>query len=220
MKCIARRAAVTLTAALTVTAVTASAHAQVAGWVRLIRPYHQVVLSQLDEVAKDIKLTDEQKEKAVELNDTLNQDRGALWQEAQGDPDSLREGMTKINSDITAKLNELLDEAQKTRLGQIYAQANGPSALFDEAVAKELKLTDEQIAKLDQLRTDSRNAFQDVDWQSLSEEEAAKQIDEMIATQDKDYAAVLTDDQRAAFEKMQGEKLEIDLANLPNPFGG
>jgi hypothetical protein len=29
----------------------------------------------------------------------------------------------------------------------------------------------------------------------------------------------MTDEQKTEFEKMQGEKLELDFANLPNPFG-
>ncbi len=215
-----RRATIALAAALTVTAWSAAAHAQVAGFVRLFRPYHQVVLAQLDEVAKDLKLTDEQKDKAVEINDQLNQDRGALWQEAAGDFESIRDDMAKLNADAAAKFAESLDDAQKTRLAQIYAQTNGPTALFDDAIAKELKLTKEQQDKLSQTRQDNFGSFQDVDWQSLSEEEANKEIDDMIATQDTDYSAVLTDEQKTAFEKMQGEKLEIDLANLPNPFGG
>jgi len=214
-----RLAAVALIA-LTAAASGTVANAQVAGFIRLFRPYHQVVLAQLDEVAKDLKLTDDQKKKVVELDDKLNEERRALWEDAAGDFDSIREPMNKLNAEIAADFVKELDDAQKTRLAQLFVQANGPAALFDPTVAAELKITDEQSEKLTDLRNANRMAFQDVDWQNITPEEAAKEIDTMIDTQNKEYSAVLTDEQRTAFEKMQGEKLKIDLAKLPNPFGG
>ncbi len=208
--------------AVIVAALAPSTHAQRAGFIRLFRPYHQVALAQLTEVEKDLKLTDEQKDKMLDLYDTLNEERGALWQEAAGDFESIRDDMAELNNDIAAQFNEALDETQQARLQQIYAQANGPTALFDEKIAETLKITAEQATKLADVRTKIFDEFRNagVDWQSLSDEEATKKIDEMIASQNDLYAAVMTDEQRAEFEKLQGEKLEIDLGNLPNPFGG
>lgn len=205
--------------ALGLTALANSASAQRAGFIRLFRPYHQVVLAQLPEVEKELSLTDEQKQLAVDLNDDLNQERGALWQEAAGDFDSIREDMALLNNDIADEFAQKLDDAQKKRLAEIYAQANGPTALFDERIAEALKITEEQTEKLNELRSASRGGWQGIDWQNLSEEEADAEVDKLIADQNEKYASVLTDEQKAEFEKMQGEKLELDLANLPNPFG-
>jgi hypothetical protein len=189
-------------------------------FIRLFRPYHQVALAQLPEVEKDVKLTDDQKTKTLDLFDKLNEERGALFQDAAGDFDSIREEMAKLNSDIAKEFNEALDEGQRKRIAEIYIQANGGAALTDSDIATALKLTEEQQEKLADLRASSREAFQGVDWQSLGEEEAEKKVDEVIAEQNKGYVAVLTPEQAAEFEKMQGAKLEIDLKNLPNPFGG
>jgi hypothetical protein len=197
-----------------------AAHAQRAGFVRLFRPYHQVVLAQLPEVEKDLKLTDEQKTKAADLSDELNQERMAIWQDAQGDFETIREETNKLNNEIAKEFADGLDDAQKKRLAELYVQANGPTALFDDAVAAALKLTDEQKAKLGEVRQAQFGSFQGVDWQSLSEEDADKKVDEMIAEQDKEYGAVLTDEQKPEFEKMKGAELKIDFKNLPNPFGG
>jgi Spy/CpxP family protein refolding chaperone len=214
-----RLAAVALVA-FAAAAASSSANAQVTGFIRLFRPYHQVVLAQLDEVAKDLKLTDAQKKKAEELETKLNEDRRALWEKAAGDFESIREDTNKLNAEIAAEFEKELDDAQKTRFAQIYVQANGPASLFDPKIAAELKVTDEQTQKLTDLRTSNRDAFQGVDWQNISPEEAEKEIDTMIDTQNKEYTAILTEEQRAAFDKMQGEKLKIDLSKLPNPFGG
>jgi Spy/CpxP family protein refolding chaperone len=197
-----------------------SAHAQGGAFIRLFRPYHQVVLVQLSEVEKELKLTDEQKTKAADLNDELNQERMAIWQDAQGDREMIREETNKLNNEIAKEFVDGLDDAQNKRLTEVYVQANGPTALFDDGVAAAIKLTDEQKTKLGELRNATFGSFQGVDWQSLSEEESDKKVDEMIAEQDKDYAAVLTEEQKPEFEKMKGAELKLDLKNLPNPFGG
>jgi hypothetical protein len=218
-----RPAALLFAAALALLAPAQSAHAQGGGFavfIRLFRPYHQVALAQLPEVEKELKLTEEQKTKTLDLFDTLNEERGALFQEAAGDFDSIREDMAKLNSDIAKEYSDALDETQRKRLAEIYAQANGPAILLDDTATAALKLTDEQKEKVAQIRNDARQSWQDVDWQSLSEEEANEEVDGIIAEQDKSYAEVLTEEQKTEFEKMKGEKLEIDLKNLPNPFGG
>jgi hypothetical protein len=214
-----RTACVGFAVALCLTALANTASAQNAGFVRLIRPYHQVALAQLPEVEKELSLTDEQKQLAQDLNDDLNQERMALWQEAAGDFDSIREDMALLNNDIADEFAAKLDDAQKKRLAEIFAQANGPTALFDERVAEALKITEEQTGKLNELRSASRGSWQGIDWQNISEEEANAEVDKLIADQNEKYAAVMTDEQKAEFEKMQGEKLELDFANLPNPFG-
>src|SRR5262245_31294717 len=165
--------------ALVAAATAPRANAQIAGFIRLFRPYHQSSLAQLPDVAKELKLTDEQKTKIVEIYDKLNEDRGALFQQANGDFESIREDMTKLNAESAKEVNKLLDETQQKRLAQIYVQANGPTALFDDAIAAELKLTDEQKTKLADVRNAQFGAFQGVDWQSLSEDEANKKIDEI-----------------------------------------
>src|SRR5262245_59663631 len=68
--------------------------------VRLFRPYHQTALAMLPEVEKDLKLTDEQKKSAADLNDELNQERFAIWQDAQGDFEKIRTETNKLNNEI------------------------------------------------------------------------------------------------------------------------
>jgi Spy/CpxP family protein refolding chaperone len=128
--------------------------------------------------------------------------------------------MNKLHDDVAKELNDALDETQRKRLAEIFVQTNGGTALFDGIVAGELKLTDEQKTKLNDLRNDSFGSFQDYDWQNMDEEEADKAVTEVLAKQDTDYLGTLTDEQKAAFEKLKGEKLEVDLKKLPSPFGG
>lgn len=90
-----------------------------------------------------------------------------------------------------------------------------------EAVADELMLSEEQKQKLAEAADDSRaevfDSFQDL--QNMTEEERAKKIQELVESRDKSLLAVLTDEQKEKFEQMKGEKLEVNLENLPR-FGG
>jgi Spy/CpxP family protein refolding chaperone len=185
-------------------------------WVRFfLQP--AVSLAQLEEVQQDLKLDDKQKQVVVDLNAKLNDDRMALFQDAGGDREKIRQGIAKLYQDVTAKFNESLDEKQQKRAREIYLQVNGPVALQDEQLAAELKLSDEQKEKLEQARDASRSEFMNAGLRDLTEEEAAKKVDELIKSRDDKLLAVLNDEQRKAFEQMCGEKLEVDLSKMPMP---
>jgi Spy/CpxP family protein refolding chaperone len=216
------RSAALACAALAVFAAAPRVHAQggFGAFTRILRPYHHTTLAGLTEVEAALKLTDEQKTKRDELYDKLMEERGTLFQGFQDDPEGTRVAMNKLHDDVAKELNDALDETQRKRLAEIFVQTNGGTALFDGIVAGELKLTDEQKTKLNDLRNDSFGSFQDYDWQNMDEEEADKAVTEVLAKQDTDYLGTLTDEQKAAFEKLKGEKLEVDLKKLPSPFGG
>jgi hypothetical protein len=126
--------------------------------------------------------------------------------------------MTKLAREVNAKLDEVLDDAQQTRLQEVYVQVNGTGALQDESVAAALKLTDEQTKQLQEVRDASRQSFMDAGLRDLDEEARTKKIEELTKDRDEKTLAVLTDDQRAALDKLKGAELKIDPANLPS-FG-
>jgi hypothetical protein len=178
----------------------------------------KVALARVDEVRAELKLNDEQAKKIDALNDELSEGNRTVFEDAQGDWTKVREGMTKIAREVNAKLDEVLDDAQQTRVQEIYVQVNGTGALQDEAVAAGLKLTDEQQEQLQKVRDASRQAFMDAGLRDLDEEARTKKIEELAKDRDDQALAVLTDDQRAALDKMKGAELKIDPANLPS-FG-
>jgi Spy/CpxP family protein refolding chaperone len=153
------------------------------------------------EVQKDLKLTDDQKEKIQ-----------ALSRERLG-----REEMEK-------KLQEILKPEQLERLKQIRLQMAGPMALASPEVVKALELNDEQKGKiktlLDQSREKAREAMQGARDLPADQRTA---MWEKVQQQRKETAAkvmeVLTPQQREKFEKMQGAKIEL---NFParGPRGG
>jgi hypothetical protein len=185
-------------------------------WARLfLQP--SAALAQLEEVQKELKLDDKQKEQVAELNKELNEQRMAIFQDAGGDRTKIRERLATLYRENTEKLDKELDDAQRKRSHELYVQLNGPIVLQGDVVADRLKLTDEQKTKiqetLDRVRADWMNAG----LRDLGEEEAAKKTTELTKSRDEKLLAVLTDDQRAEFEKMKGKELKVDFSKMPRP---
>lgn len=177
-------------------------------------------LARLEVVQKSVGINSDQQKLIQEMNVKKNGEVMALFQSANGDFDAIHKGVLKLNVEYSAKLKTVLDEKQQKRMDEIYNQANNGMALVDEPVAKMLKMTDEQTKKLNSEVDDSRRkAFES--FQSLQgkpDDERLKFQGELVEERDKNMLAILTDDQRKAFEKAKGEKLVFDLDKLP-PFG-
>jgi hypothetical protein len=183
---------------------------------------HQIDLVGLPEVETELKLTDEQKTTIAALTDEFREERRAQFGGGGGGgggggfgPEAQAE-RAKLNADFAAKLNEALDETQRSRLLGIYLQVNGPTVLNEEAIAKVFELTDEQKTELTEVANEQRqemfSAFQDM--QDMEQEERLAKIEELNKARDEALLAVLTDDQKKEFEELKGEKLEIDLTQL------
>jgi hypothetical protein len=178
----------------------------------------KVSLAQLEEVQEELKLSDQLQEKVAALSDDFSEQTRSIFEESEGDREKMREGFMKVQQEANAELDKLLDEGQRERLQEIYIQVNGAGALQDETVAAALKLTDEQQEQLQKARDASRQEFMDAGLRDLDDEERTRKIEELNKSRDEKALAVLTDDQRAAFEKMKGAELEVDLSRLPG-FG-
>jgi Spy/CpxP family protein refolding chaperone len=163
----------------------------------------------LKEVQDALKLTDDQKGKVEEINDKMREDMRAAFQDG-GD----RDKMMEIAKETSNKINEVLDDGQEKRLMGIMIQVNGAAAIADPAVAKELNITDDQKAKMQEVRAGVREEFEKLRDQDLSREERGKKFEEIQADVNKKILAELTSDQQAQLEKLKGEKVEIDMSQL------
>jgi Spy/CpxP family protein refolding chaperone len=155
----------------------------------------------IEQLQKELKLTDEQKTRLVQLA-------------------MVRSG----NHEATEKrLTVILKPEQLERLKQIQMQFDTASAIVKADVAKELGLTAEQRSKiaavskqtkekaLKELRgaKGAKGAAKAGDQKAKfaeAQEKVRKEINEKVIE-------ILTQEQRAKFEKMQGEKIESDGSN-------
>jgi Spy/CpxP family protein refolding chaperone len=175
-----------------------------------------------EEVQTALNLNEDQMAKVEEINDQLRDDRRELFQGGGGDFRAMREDMEKLNTEANAKLAEVLDDNQKKRLMGIQIQVNGANMLLDAAVAKELSITEDQTAQLEEARDDNMRAMRDAfeDIQDLSREERRAKQQELRTEADNKLLAVLTDDQKSKFEALKGEAVEVDMSQFRGGFGG
>lgn len=182
----------------------------------------RVSLASLPEVQAELKLNDDQKKLADDLQGKLVEDRIEVFQSNSGDWEAMIEEIQKLNSDATASLLEKLDDSQKQRLTEIYVQANGPNALSDSTVIETLQITSDQQKALDTAREDNRYAFMDA-WQELqgmSEEDRREAVAELQEEGDAHLLKALTEEQREQFAKLAGDELDYDLTPLLPRRGG
>lgn len=154
-----------------------------------------------------------------------------------------REASTKKNDEV---LTALLDETQNKRLNQITLQLQLSSglaaALRGDDLRKALKISDEQVAKLDAAEEESRNAMREM-MQGLRGSRnggdgerppgggrpdlaAFEQMRERMSLArektTKAVMAVLTDGQQTQLEGMKGAPFELDMRAMMRrgSFGG
>jgi Spy/CpxP family protein refolding chaperone len=177
-----------------------------------------VRLAAAEPVEKELKLTDEQKDKIKDINDQLSDDMRKAFEDG-GD----REKIQEINASASAKLKEVLDEGQQKRLRGILVQVAGAAAVADPEIAKELNITEDQKRKLGEVRRESmqamREAFEGARDQEGGREAMQEKMDKLREDSNKKVMAVLTSDQQAQLEAMKGEKVDIDMSQLRG-FGG
>ena len=101
------------------------------------------------------------------------------------------------------------------RLYQIRMQLRtAVESLSNKRVADRLKLTDEQKEKLAQIQKDAQAKRSELmgglrDASDEQRREAMTKVRQIRADTDEKALGILTDEQKEAFEKMKGEKIEL-----------
>ncbi len=182
-------------------------------------------------------------------------DRDAFQQMSEEERNAVMEKMRKEREDASKKnddvLNALLDEGQKTRLDQITLQLRLSSglaaALRADDLRATLKISDDQIARLDAAEEESRNAMRtmfeglrgarggDGEQQgggrppgggrpdAAGFEDMRARMTEAREKSEQAVLAVLTDGQKGQLETMKGAPFELDMRAMMRrggPGGG
>ena len=157
-------------------------------------------------VQKDLALTDAQKELIKKIADDFRSSLTGLTQEDR------RAKLPELRKVMEDKIDSVLNIQQKARMNEIRLQVRGVATLTTKEVIGALKLTDDQVNKIKELTTalrkDTREAIQSTTTggdRSAAREAVLKVRKE--ATEK--IMAVLTPDQKASFEKMQGPKIDL-----------
>jgi Spy/CpxP family protein refolding chaperone len=186
------------------------------GFGRLFGGIAKAQLATLDEVQTELKLSDEQKTQVADINDALGEDRSALFGGDFGAFSEIRPEMDRLNREASGEVDKVLDDNQRKRLQEIAIQVNGPAALNDPSVVEQLKLTDEQKQKLEDVRAENNKAAEEAmaDFGEMSREERREKFRDLSETAGEKLLGVLTDEQKEQFEQMKGAEIDVDLSPL------
>jgi Spy/CpxP family protein refolding chaperone len=167
-----------------------------------------------DKVQKELAITAKQKEA---ISKAFEDQRNGFSDLPDGEDRFTK--MQELFKTLQDKITALLDDKQKARLKEIQLQMQGPSGLANKETADALKLSEDQVEQIKQINDktqsdigDTRQAAGQVDFA-----EVQKEMDRLRKDGDDKLLAVLTAEQKAAFEKMQGAKFELPTGG---PFGG
>ena len=192
------------------------------------------------DVQRDIKATDEQKQKFEALNAQMREEMQGMMGGGPGaggpgggggggqrDPQAMqamRDQMMMLNAKYDAEVDKVLDAAQIKRVGEIKVQLLGKRAILDPGIQKDLKMTDAQKAQIKNLQDANQEAQRDLmqqardsgaDMQAVQDERQRLQDD-----LDAKLAKVLTDEQTKQLEAMKGEKFKADAQQPRGGRGG
>ena len=115
-----------------------------------------------------------------------------------------------LAADLTTKIAGLLDAKQLARLKQIRVQALGAGALMDETLAKELSITDDQVAKFQSAMQAMRQGGGG----------GGGNPGEMRAKMTAKAMEILSADQKAKLEALKGPAFDVSKLQIRGPGGG
>ena len=113
------------------------------------------------------------------------------------------------NAEDDKKIAGLLDAKQLARLKQIRVQALGAGALMDETLAKELSITDDQVAKFQSAMQEMRQGGG-----------GGGNPGEMRAKMTAKAMEILSADQKAKLEALKGPAFDVSKLQMRGPGGG
>jgi len=165
-------------------------------------------------VSDELKLTDDQKSKLADIGKTIQEDMQKAFQSAGGDPEKIRQLTTTAMDVATKSQLDILTADQRKRLQEIYIQDNGPSAILNKDVQKELGLTPEQSKKVATLQDNLMKAMGTMGEKLRSQDLDFQQFQDLIQKNskimDKELTSLMTDDQRKKLKEMEGKEFKRD----------
>jgi hypothetical protein len=186
----------------------------------------------IPEVQKELGLSDQQKKDVSELTaETQRQMRSSMaginFQELQ---DMSEEERQKVFADARKKaedankqaeqnLAKILNDKQLERLSQLRLQREGIAALSRPEVAKQLSLSEDQMAKIRDIQEQGRPGFGGPGGPGAPDQDPRDFMARIERQREKvqaDVLAALTDEQRTKWAEMKGKEFKF-----PQPqFGG
>jgi hypothetical protein len=167
-------------------------------------------------VQKELKLDDQQIEKAKELATKAREDMRGIREKLEGlEGDELRtkraEIMKEMNDSAIKAVGAFLKPEQVTRLKQISYHTQGARAFSDPDVAKKLNITDSQKTDIQAIVQESNEGMRGLFSQDQSEEDRANAMKKMAELRKEALdkaSAKLNDEQQKTWKELLGAHFE------------
>jgi Spy/CpxP family protein refolding chaperone len=166
-------------------------------------------------VTKELKLDDQQTEKAKELADKTREKMQENREATQGlEGEERFRKMQELNHELSAATNpkvaEILKPEQLTRLKEISCQVRGASAFSDPEIVKKLNLTDSQKSDIEGIVRESMTEMRSIFQDSGDDREAAmKKVAELRKQTLTKAESKLSDEQQKTWKGMLGAPYEF-----------
>ncbi|MHB8898989.1 MAG: hypothetical protein ACYC6Y_09605 [Thermoguttaceae bacterium] len=174
-----------------------------------------------EQVQQELKLTEEETAKVKEVVDKLRDEMRTQYQALENtDPAERRAKLTQLSEELDEKVREQLRDVvpreKMMRLYQIRMQVRPVSeSLASRFAAERLKLTDEQKAKLEEIKKDMQTKQSDLFGKARSggsdRSGIFQQMRDIQTEADQKALGVLTEEQKKSFEEMKGAKFELQM---------
>jgi hypothetical protein len=183
-------------------------------WVATARPAepdfpsettNKLLLLRQKSVQKELELSAETIQKVMAFT-TTQSDKAAKALE-QGEAERKR-AFEQLAMQDEQFLNVALTPKQRKRLDQITMQFTALTQLTKPEIAKELKLSDEQVQKFKDLQTEARKALKELLSDKEGRTEKFAKLREAARTK---VLALLTDEQKAKVREMVGPPFEGEI---------
>jgi tRNA A-37 threonylcarbamoyl transferase component Bud32 len=171
-------------------------------------------------VQNELKLTDEQKEKAAEATRKIREkyndlDQGLYQNHPEVFGKAIRERTSKEAEEIDKALEEVLKPEQMKRYKGIKLQSGGIMGFSDPDVQQALRLNPEQSEKIQTIIDDSQEAFRQMlgGWRLLinfwgkmkKAQLMRKELEKKVVSE------ILDDEQKKTWKELTGEPFEVRL---------
>ena len=180
-------------------------------------------LLRLEQVQKEMKLSEEQTAKVQELVEKLGAEMRQQYtalreiEDRQQRLEKMTELRDQIDDKVREQLRDVMPREQMMRLYQIRMQVRAVvDSLSNRYVARRLELTEEQQKKVAEISKETQAKQYELfaSMRNASDEqrsEAFQKFRQLRSDADEKALAVLTAEQKEAFENMKGEKIELDF---------
>ena len=180
-------------------------------------------LLRLEQVQKEMKLSEEQTAKVKEIVEKLGTEMREQYTALREieDRQQRMEKTTALSDEFDGKVREQLRDVvpreQMMRLYQIRLQVRPVvDSLANRYVVGRLELTDQQKEKVAEIAKDSQAKQSELyatmrDATDEQRSEVFQKLRQVRSDADEKALGVLTAEQKAAFEEMKGEKIELEM---------